>query len=94
LKTLGFSSMAFEIASFKSSRYSASWLAMVVTKAVFRRRPIDADQEAKKKVAPKTPFAAHRPASDPIMAVFPQPAGPVTHLIFFWHSSAPSPSII
>jgi hypothetical protein len=55
---------------------------MVVTKAVFRRRPTDVDHEAKKKVAPKTPFFEQRSATDPMTADFPDPAGPVTHLIF------------
>jgi hypothetical protein len=43
---------------------------------------MDADQDAKKKDAGSNPWALHRSASDPIIAVFPVPAGPVTHLIF------------
>jgi hypothetical protein len=86
--------MALEIAVFKYSRCWASWCAMVVMKKVSWRRPMDADHDAKKKVAPKTLFAAHRSASDPIIAVFSQPAGPVIHLMFLGCSNAPSPSII
>ncbi|KAJ2924816.1 hypothetical protein H1R20_g12290, partial [Candolleomyces eurysporus] len=55
---------------------------MVVTRAVLLRLDLEADQDAKKKVAPRIPSAAQHLASDPIMAVFPLPAGPVTHFIF------------
>ena len=82
------------MAACKSSRCRASWCAIVVTKADFLRLPTEADQDAKKKVAPKTPSAEHRSATDPITAVFPEPAGPVTHFIFLGCSNVSSPLMI
>jgi hypothetical protein len=55
---------------------------------------MDADQEAKKNVAARTPPVLHRFDSDPMTTVFPVPAGPATYLIFPGRSTSPSLSMI
>ncbi len=61
---------------------------MVVTKAVFVRRPIDPNDE-KKNETTGVPFSLHRSVIDPIMAVLPEPAGPVTHFMSMGLTGSP-----
>ena len=61
---------------------------MVVTKEVFVRRPIDPVDE-KKKEATGNPFFLHRSVTDPITAVLPVPAGPVTHFMLVGLTASP-----
>ena len=61
---------------------------MVVTKAVLVLHPLDPVDE-KKKEATGIPFSLHRAVIDPMTAVLPVPAGPVTHLIFLGSVASP-----
>src|SRR5688572_5632548 len=67
-----------------------SWYARVGINALLVHLILDPENDEKKKLPASSPFSWHVFAMDPAIAVFPVPAGPVTHSIFLgWASLVP-----